>query len=134
MRGGCDFTGLLQLKNQLENMEKNFSTWLEGFLLRQAQIVLANTKRDTPVDTGWLRESWYIGEIKRAGNKIEVSIINDAEYASFVEYGHMNRNRTDWIEGRFMCTLAIRDIQRKLPAKFEREFAAWVKSLGADTK
>lgn len=134
MTGGCNINDMIRLRDQIGAMSRGYRTWIEKFLLNQAMTVLANTKRNTPVDTGWLRNQWYIGNIKRVGDMVEVTILNETEYASFVEYGHMNRSRTDWVEGFFMCSLAIEDIRRKIPGKFNREFALWVKSLGADVR
>lgn len=71
-----------------------------------------------------------VGSITKRGDTLEIDIFNNTEYASFVEYGHMDRGRKNWISGRFMCTLAIKDIQMKMPARLKREFAAWVRGLG----
>lgn len=132
--GGFDYRGLIAIRDQMVVMEHGFKRWLEGFLVRQALIVLAKTKADTPVDTGWLHINWFVGNIRRIGDKLEILIVNEVEYASYVEYGHMNRSRTKWVDGFFMCTLAIDDVMRKMPAKFNREFAVWVRSLGADVR
>lgn len=75
-----------------------------------------------------------LNSVIREGNNLKVVITNPVEYASFLEYGHMNRGRNGWIEGYFMCTLAIDDVEKKLPARFQREFAIWARSLGAEVK
>lgn len=68
--------------------------------------------------------------VRRVGDALIITIINPVEYASFVEYGHMTRNRKRWIEGRFMCTLAIDDVAKLIPQRFEAEFTTWVRGLG----
>lgn len=126
---GLDFRDTSKLQQQMQTMTREFDAFIKQFLLRQALDVLAKTKDNTPVDTGLLRASWTISELQRAGNDLVITISNPTEYASFVEYGHLTRNRQRWIEGRFMCTLAIDEVARRIPQRFNAEFAAWVGRL-----
>lgn len=71
-----------------------------------------------------------INSIKRQGDYLILTIINPVEYASFVEYGHMTRDRKRWIEGQFMCTLAIDEVAKLIPQRFAAEFAVWIGRLG----
>lgn len=166
MTGGMDYSGFLQLKRQIETMAAGFDGFIRGFLLKQGLDALAKTKKNTPVDTGMLRNSWELGDsvtvlkaskskgktiwkkasdapfsqnaslagVVRKGDTLEITIYNPAEYASFVEYGHLTANRKDWVEGYFMCTLAIEDVQRRIPGRWNKEFAAWCRGLGADVR
>lgn len=127
---GLDFGGMSQLQQQMQRLESDFDQFLRQFLLKQALDALARTKDNTPVDTGLLRASWTIGEVQRVGNSLVVAISNPTEHASFVEYGHMTRDRKRWIEGKFMCTLAIDEVAKLIPQRFAAEFAAWVGRLG----
>lgn len=127
---GLDFDDILKLQQQMQRMESEFDQFLRQFLLKQALDALARTKANTPVDTGLLRDSWTIGEVQRVGNGLVVTISNPTEYASFVEYGHMTRDRKRWIEGKFMCTLAIDEVSKLMPQRFNAEFTAWVGRLG----
>lgn len=126
---GLEFSGTLKLQSQMLDMEREFDQFIKTFLLRQALDALAKTKDNTPVDTGLLRASWIIGEIRRMDGDLLVDIINPTEYASFVEYGHMTRDRANWVEGKFMCTLAIDEVSKQIPQRFSAEFAAWVGRL-----
>ena len=126
---GLDFSGMSQLQQQMRRLESDFDQFLRQFLLKQALDALARTKDNTPVDTGLLRASWTISEVQRVGNGLVITISNPTEYASFVEYGHMTRDRKRWIEGKFMCTLAIDEVSKLIPQRFNREFAAWVGRL-----
>ncbi|MFR6290232.1 MAG: HK97 gp10 family phage protein [Peptococcaceae bacterium] len=81
-----------------------------------------------------LSQSATLNSVIREGNTLKVIISNPVEYASFIEYGHMNRGRDGWVEGYFMCTFAIADVEKKMPARFQREFVAWARGLGADTR
>ncbi|WP_144882713.1 HK97 gp10 family phage protein, partial [Paenibacillus sp. IHBB 10380] len=73
-------------------------------------------KKRTPVDSGELRRNWRVGRVIRQGSSYVVEIYNNTEYASFVEYGHRNRDKTEWVEGRFMMTISMKQIERELPA------------------
>ncbi len=126
---GLEFSGTLKLQQQMRRMESDFNQFLRQFLLKQALDALAKTKDNTPVDTGLLRASWIVGEIRRMDGDLLVDIINPTEYASFVEYGHMTRDRVNWVEGKFMCTLAIDEVAKLIPQRFQAEFAAWVGRL-----
>lgn len=66
-----------------------------------------------------------LDSVVRQGDMLVITISNNVEYAKYVEYGHMTRGRSKWVNGKFMCSLAIIDVKRKIPARFEREFSAW---------
>ena len=125
----------------------DFRIWLKTFLLKEAQRVVSNGKKLTPVDTGYLRNSWYIGSqkivqdiidgkavinesksdvasIKVIGNVLEVVIGLSADYASFIEYGQRS------YKGRYMLTTSINKVQNALPARFDRDFKNWLKEKG----
>lgn len=134
----------------LENLgiaKTEFKVWLKTFLLQQAQRVVAAGKKRTPVDTGFLRNSWYIGSqkiiqniqdgkatidtdssdilsINVIGNTLEVEIGLGADYASYIEFGHHS------YEGRYMLTISIDEVQRALPARFDRDFKKWLQEKG----
>lgn len=42
-------------------------------------------------------------------------------YASYVEYGHRTKNHKGWVEGRFMATISMQEIERQLPKFLERK-------------
>lgn len=71
---------------------------------------------------GNLRRNWQVGNVVRKGNAFEVEIYNNTEYASFVEHGHRaGKNSTRWVEGRFMMTISLKEIERQLPGFIERK-------------
>lgn len=158
-----DYKEFIELRNKFIKMDKEFDMFLRNFLLEMGLRALADTKRNTPVDTGLLKNSWQIGDsnytiqtrvnksnklkvsldkrnvafkdvtvkgVTRKGDTLEVILYNPAEYASFREYGHMTRNRDGWVEGQFMCTIAINRIESQIPARFETAFNTWIRSLG----
>ena len=130
-------------------MVDDLQNWLRGFLLEQAQIAVKNTKERTPADTGYLKNSWAIGSqkivqkedystgksvidtsksdiasIEVIGDYLQVEISTDAEYASYVEYGHHS------YKGRYMLTISIDEVQRQLPARLNKEWLIYLRSRG----
>ncbi|WP_129600464.1 HK97 gp10 family phage protein [Anaerophilus nitritogenes] len=100
--------------------ERVIERFIRDFLLEMAFRAERKIKRRTPVDTGQLRRSWQVGNIERQGNSYIVEIFNNAEYASFLEYGHRKVNENGWVEGKFMMTISMKEIERELPIYLER--------------
>lgn len=69
---------------------------------------------------GHLRRNWQVGDVIKQGNAYVVEIFNNVEYASYVEYGHRTRNHKGWVEGRFMATISMQEIERQLPKFLEK--------------
>lgn len=90
---GFDYEQFKQLANSVKDLNKDFDTFLNDFLLREGMRCLANTKRRTPVDMGTLRNRWKLSGPFKNGNTKYVVIHNNLNYASFVEDGHMQRER-----------------------------------------
>ena len=106
-----------------------FDKFLNKFLIKCALDALGKTKKRTPVDTGGLKKNWFITRVMKKGDELVVWLYNSQDYASFVEYGHTYRSRTNWVEGYFMATISIEEVQRKIPQRFEREFEKFMLSL-----
>ncbi len=106
-----------------------FDKFLNKFLIKCALDALGRTKKRTPVDTGGLKRNWFITRVMKKGDELVVWLYNSQDYASFVEYGHTDRSRTNWVEGYFMATISIEEVQRKIPQRFEREFEKFMLSL-----
>lgn len=117
---------------EMEQLAKTFKTaldqrvierWIREFLLEMAYRADRKIKKRTPVgETGELRRNWQVGNVVRKGNAYEVEIINNTEYAPYVEYGHRTgKDLTGWVEGRFMMTISMKEIERELPRFVERK-------------
>lgn len=154
---GFDYEEFKKYTQNFEKVTEEFETFLKSFLLQMAQRVIAKARQNTPVDTGAMRASWGIGsqslalkssissegkqtvtldlensqvaDISVIGNTLEVTIWNGMEYSSFVEYGHSNRDGS-WQEGHFILTVAIDEVQRQIPARFEKAFQEFLKNRG----
>lgn len=129
--GKFDFREFERLKQNLEDLEKNLDGFFRDFLLEMAYRAERKIKKRTPVVTGELRRNWKVGQVIRQGDSYIVEIINTTDYASFVEYGHRTgEGLTEWVEGRFMMTISMQEIERELPRYLERRLAAWLKGGG----
>lgn len=154
-----DYSQFEKYVETFEKMTKEFDTFLKQFLLEMAQRVVADAKRNTPVDTGALRNSYFIGsqqvalketggtsksgrvevtfdpenstilDINVVGNNFEVLIGNQMEYASYVEYGHALKDGR-WKAGYFMLTVAIDKVQKQIPKRFESAFKQFMMNRG----
>ena len=120
----------------------NFEEFLKGFLLEMAQRAVADIKGNTPRMTGALINSWTISAVTINGGNLEVEIINNQNYASFVEYGHRQtpgryvpaigkRLVNEWVEGRFMMTFGMDRIEKQMPYRFKKSFQEYLRSKGA---
>lgn len=88
------------------------------------------TKDNTPVDTGTLRREWRISEPDIQGNTASITLSNSVDYASHVEYGHMNKSRTNWVEGNFMMTKSKEKVRQEMPKMLENELKRHLKKYG----
>lgn len=94
--------------------------------------VFRATVKNTPVDTGFLGESWNIDDIKKKGSVYEIEISNDVEYAGYVEYGHRivrGGNTLGWKDGVFMLTISEKNLEKVMDRIFQRKFEKRFKDL-----
>jgi len=112
-----------------------------------AARVLAKVIPRTPVGEyphrvgGTLRRGWTAGkqmdvlpyvnslQIEQAGDMVSIEIVNPVEYASYVEFGHRTRNHKGWVEGRFMLTMSVNEVQQEGPAALERKLEKKLKEV-----
>lgn len=104
------------VKTELEKTGKNVGA--------QSLKILKN---NTPVDTGGLRQSWTAEGPNYAGKAWTIKLINNAEYASFVEEGHRQtpgryvpaigkRLVASWVPGQFFMKRSMSQIEAQLPS------------------
>ena len=112
------------------------------------------------IDTGFMINAWYVGNehkaikmgsdgkftsdyssafankasiegVTKVGNTLEITIGNIAEYASYVELGHSTKSG-GWVDGGFMLTISMDEIERAMPTRFERQFKQFLSEWGVD--
>lgn len=136
---GLDYSEFKQFRDNFAKLTREFDSWMHQFLLKEGMRFIAEVKPRTPVDTGDLRNHWKLDGITRSGDTLQVWFVNPMYYATFVEYGHAKpykagaaEGSADWVEGYFMMTVSLEIIQRTMPARFNKEFQAFLASLGVN--
>lgn len=133
MKDGFDYSQFKEYITKFENMTESFDTWLKTFLLEQAERCMGRTRARQKalglVDTGYMSEAWAVGKLSVVGNTLQVEVGNPAEYASYVEWGHTSRGG-NWVDGGFMFTISLDEIERAMPTRFQREFINFLKNWG----
>lgn len=130
--GKFDFNNFKNFAKAFEDvLDQNFvDQFIEDFLLEMAFRAQRKIKRRTPVDTGQLRRSWKVGKVERKGDNYIVEIYNNTEYAPYVEYGHRTgKNLTKWVEGRFMMTISMKEIEKELPLHLDKRIYELMRNI-----
>lgn len=89
---------------------------------------------------GTLRDAWTILPVEKQGNNYVVTIVNNTEYASYVEFGHRQRPgryvpalgkslKSNWVKGRFMLTISEQELERQLPGLLEQKLYTLLKGV-----
>ena len=130
-RRGFDYNNFQTYRDNFSKLTKDFDRWLNKFLLGEGMRFIAGVKPKTPVDTGDLRNHWQLDGITREGDELKVWFVNPMEYATFVEYGHAKPYKSgaspgsaDWVDGFFMMTVTLAQIERTMPIQFSSAFNA----------
>ena len=117
---------LKRFSDELPMVSKNFAD-------DKAEEFLNLVKPRTPVDTGNLREHWECRSFVSTGD-LMLLISNNVEYASWVEYGHIQhpdqyvpkinaRLKASFVNGKYMMTRSINDILINVEKDYENEIS-----------
>ena len=129
--GRCDFRKLQQLADNINALQNGVANDFTKSVAHEIALrLIRRIKQRTPVRTGALRNGWNIGNIRHTGSTYIVEIICPLEYASYVEYGHRQtpgryvpaigkRLKASWVNGRFMMTISLSEIEAQVPAIIE---------------
>ncbi len=141
--GGFSSGDMKKLQQQLLALQKTQEDFLAGCAKELAARLLAKVIKRTPVGDysgnsytcesnkqhkgqkemgkkgGTLRRGWTIGEIRKEGGIYKVDVINNTEYASYVEYGYRTANHKGWVQGHFMLTISEKEIRAVAPKVLE---------------
>lgn len=93
---------------------------------RIGEQALKQFKANTPVDTGSLRRSWTAKGPFYAARAWTIDIINNAEYASYVEEGHRQtpgryvpaigkKLKASWVPGQHFMRDSAKEVNAQLP-------------------
>ena len=106
--------GLDNFIRTLNNASNNFDEEASKALNKTAQKLVAKVKLKTPVDSGVLRRSW---QTKKDGDLARI-VYNNVRYAPHVEYGHRTRGGKSFVDGRYMLTKSVQEIEETLTSEF----------------
>jgi len=107
---------------QLTNVSKGGN--VVEFYTRSGEYVRFTTK--TSRVGGQMRRSWYTTPTKKTAQGVVQEMGNTQDYASYVNYGHVIRNKKDgpikgFVKGQFMLEKAINEVEKQLIKEFEKE-------------
>ncbi|PEL12670.1 HK97 gp10 family phage protein [Bacillus sp. AFS017336] len=123
---GMKVFGFGEFRSKLEKINRELPHELDVFLKELAMDLLARTKEKTPVGVyppssgrvgGTLRRGWQISDLKRVGSNVQIEVSNPVEYGIHVEYGHRTRGGGGFVEGRYMLTVSLKELERAMPAR-----------------
>ncbi len=145
--GSVDYRALKEFQKKLEKLETMQREFCEAAAKELAARLLRKVIQRTPVGQypagsgmtgGTLRRGWtgntnggaasYAKSlpIRREGNSYVIDIINPTPYATYVEFGHRTRGGGGWVQGRFMLTISVDEIQSAAPKILEKKLAKWL--------
>lgn len=123
--------------------QANTALLLENITNELGARLLAKAIKRTPVDKGTLRRGWdaSIGaKAVNTGGGYTVTITNNVEYASYVEFGHRQTPgryvpaigkslKKSWVSGQFFLTKAELELEKELPKIIGKKLEAWIKEV-----
>jgi len=155
--GKVDFRELKELERRIDKLEQvDLDRFCQDMAKQIAQMLLRKVKKRTIAGVvpdyateeakqeywagytgGTLRDAWTVLPIEKQGNNYVVTIVNNMEYASYVEYGHRQRPgryvqqlglrlKDSWVPGRFMLTISIQEVENTLPALLEEKLSKFL--------
>ena len=115
-----DFKELEEYAKKLEKLNKlQMEDITKKCLYDLANRMLTRVKEETPVKEGLLRGSWQIGFIvHKKGNEYFIEVINNVEYAQWVENGHFQT------PGRFVPAIGKRLVNMYVPGRYMMKISA----------
>lgn len=116
-----DCKELEQFRDSLKKIVDDNDRFIESLAKDLAARLLRNLNKVTPVKTGVLNKNWYVVITKVSGG-YEAEIINNTEYASYVNYGHRQtpgryvpaigkRLKKGWVDGKFFIELSVAELK-----------------------
>lgn len=108
-------TGLDEAEMALAKfIDQTYPEEFKKMVIAVAEDLRTAVQDKTPVDTQWLEDHWFVGEIKKVGNEYIIEVFNNEEYAEPVEYGHRARNGS-FVKGAHMMEVSIETLKVMLP-------------------
>ena len=119
-----EIQGLTNFIRTLNNASNNFDEEASKTLNKISQKLIAKVKLKTPgaeKNGGTLRRSW---RSKKDGDLARI-VYNNVKYGPMVEYGHRTRGGKSFVDGRYMLTKSVKEIEGEL----DKEFSIMIENL-----
>ena len=119
-----EIQGLNRFIRTLNNATNNFDEEASKRLNNISQKLVAKVKLKTPVGKvkgGTLRRSW---RVKKDGDLARI-VYNNVKYGPHVEYGHRTKGGKSFVDGRYMLTKSVKEIESDI----EKEFSIMIDNL-----
>ena len=113
--------GLDNFIRTLSNASNSFDEEASKRLNNISQKLIRKVKLKTPVDSGLLRRSW---RSKKEGELARI-VYNNVHYGPHIEYGHRTRGGRSFVDGRYMLTKSVKEIESEL----DKEFSIMIDNL-----
>ena len=142
---------LEKLQKQLEELEKGKARdkFFEDCAKEMAARLLALVIPKTPVGVyddpsrkgGTLRRGWTGGkntdaeafakslEIEKSGKTYTITVENNVEYASYVEYGHRTRGGKGFVQGKHMLETSEQELKALSPKILQDKLEKFLKGV-----
>lgn len=108
-----DIRELKKFKDSLEKLKSDTKREMAQLLDLNTNRMVADIKRNTPVDTGLLRNSFERTEIQGNEQGFQTEVSTNLEYAPYIEYGHRMKGG-GFVKGHFMVYEAEKRIQKRI--------------------
>ncbi|MCR8658956.1 HK97 gp10 family phage protein [Paenibacillus endoradicis] len=125
--GNFDFREFEKYRDNLKAMETAVPGFVEECVQELAERLLAKSIARTPTDQKEVRRGWTIGKVSMTSNGANIELFNANENSSFVEYGQRLANGRGWIEGKFMMTISLEELEQQIPTILEKKMKQFVK-------
>ena len=109
-----EIQGLNNFIRTLNNASNNFDEEASKRLNNISQKLVAKVKLKTPVNSGVLRRSW---RVKSEGQLAKI-VYNNIKYGPHVEYGHRTKGGKSFVDGRYMLTKSVKEIEDTMTSEF----------------
>jgi len=136
-----NMTDLIKLRDGLGKLIGKEKDIAEGACKEGARQLLGRTIKRTPVNKGQLRRGWTTTKPVRTGTGVTIEMINNVNYAPYVEYGHRQqpgryvpaigkRLKKSWVPGQFMMTRSAEEVEKIMPQICDKHITKALKEAG----
>lgn len=115
-----------KFRKELQAMLDDISEIDKRVLNKAVSVGMADAKRNTPVVTGFMRKNWRAAPaVKSKSGEVKKTLVNTADYASYVNYGHRIVNKkgetVGFVKGQFILEKAVGKVEKEIVRLFEEE-------------